>query len=115
MASRFIYKDDELKEEKLHMLHQFTLCSYWRKEGPATNRSLFRLYLVYQVSPAGGGGAVHGGGGTQGVFNLLVQLVQLHQQQHHGVQAGTVPLETQHKNTNVKTIRETPPSFINAQ
>lgn len=36
---------------------------------------------------------VHGWGGAQGILNFLVQLVQLDQQQHHGVQTGTFMLQ----------------------
>ena len=42
-----------------------------------------------------GGGAVHGGSGTEGVLNLLIQLVQLHQQQHHRVQSSMFTLSTE--------------------
>lgn len=39
-----------------------------------------------------GGVAVHRGSGAEGILNFLVQLVQLHQQQHHWVQSSMLTL-----------------------
>lgn len=51
---------------------------------------MWRCGAYRQALPPECGGAGLGGGAAQSTLNLLVQLVQLHDQQNHGVQAGAL-------------------------
>lgn len=88
----------------------------WVKEGysftAAINTKLFiavgtcsqiqqAMSMYHKLAPLQGWSAVHRGGGTERILDFLIQLVQLHQEQHHWVEAGVLTLnrdksETKH-------------------
>lgn len=88
----------------------------WVKEGysftAAINTKLFiaagtcsqiqqAMSMYHKLAPLQGWSAVNRGGGTERILDFLIQLVQLHQEQHHWVEAGVLTLnrdksETKH-------------------